>query len=271
MASLVMGGWGLRGYRVAVLTALAVLLGPSHAIADGERVITHQEAKSWSPDAQPARDYALTRAGHVSFSVFDMRGDQREFGGYGHAPMASTFKVMLLVAYLRRAGDRSLTDYDRSLLEPMIRRSDNETASRIDSMLGRGPIEKLANDAEMKSFRWADIWGRSKSTPRDQAFFMRTLHQYVPDRHWDYARRLLTSITPSQRWGIGQVPVRGWHLGFKGGWGSGTGLVNHQVVLLQKDGYRIGLAVFTENSPSHEYGKDTLEGVFRVLLRDLPR
>jgi len=65
--------------------------------------------------------------------------------------------------------------------------------------------------------------------------------------------------------------VRGWHLGFKGGWGSGTGLVNHQVVLLQKDGYRIGLAVFTENSPSHEYGKDTLEGVFRVLLRDLPR
>ena len=42
-----------------------------------------------------------------------------------------------MVAYLRRASDRSLTDYDKSLLAPMIRRSDNETASRIDSMLGR--------------------------------------------------------------------------------------------------------------------------------------
>ncbi|MEJ7876673.1 MAG: serine hydrolase [Solirubrobacterales bacterium] len=258
--------------HLAVLVALTVLLlGPSHATADGERVITHQEARSWSPDARPAREYAESRAGDVSFSVFDMRGRQRQFGGYGSAYMASTFKVMLLVAYLRRAGDRGLTGYDRSLLEPMIRRSDNETASRIDAMLGRGPIENLASDAGMKSFRWHNTWGLSRSTPRDQALFMRTLEQYVPDRHWDYARGLLASIIPSQRWGIGQVDLHGWHLHFKGGWGSGTGWVNHQVVLLAKDGRRIGLAVFTERSPSHAYGKDTLEGVFRRLLDDLPR
>ena len=79
----------------------------------------------------------------------------------------------------------------------MIRRSDNETASRIDAMLGRGPLEELADDAEMRSFVWNDNpWGQSKTTARDQAFFMRTLQQYVPDRHWDYARSLLASITP---------------------------------------------------------------------------
>ena len=236
----------------------------------GERVVTHAEAKTWSPDARPAREYAEGRAGDVSFSVFDMRGRQRQHGGYGHAYMASTFKVMLLVAYLRRAEDRGLTGSERSLLGPMIRRSDNETASRIDAMLGRGPIEDLASAAGMKSFRWHDTWGLSRSTPRDQALFMRTLERYVPDRHWDYARRLLASVTPSQRWGIGRIPLHGWHLYFKGGWGSGTGWVNHQVVLLAKDGRRIGLAVFTERSPSHDYGKETLEGVFRVLLRDLP-
>lgn len=254
-----------------IAIAAALLCVQPSVAASGERVITHAEAKSWSPDARPAKEYAQSRTGEVAFSVFDMRGRQREFKGYSSAPMASTIKVMLMVAYLRRASDRSLTDYDKSLLAPMIRRSDNETASEIDSMLGRAPLEELADDANMNSFQWNDIWGASKSTPRDQALFMRTLRHYVPDRHWDYARNLLTSITSSQRWGIGQVPVRGWHLHFKGGWGSRSGLVNHQIVLLSKDGRRIGLAVMTEHSPSHEYGEDTLEGVFRILLRDLPR
>ncbi len=259
----------MRPALAAVLPLLA-LMAP--AAAPAERDITHAEARSWSPDARPAKEWAQSRAGHVSFSVFDMRGRQREFGGYGHAYMASTYKVMLLVAYLRRARDRSLTGQDKALLEPMIRRSDDDAASRIDSMLGRGPLEELADDADMKGFVWRDTpWGLSKTTARDQALFMRTLQQYIPDRHWDYARHLLTSITASQRWGIGDVPVRGWHLHFKGGWGSGTGAVNHQVVLLSKDGRRIGLAVTTENSPSHDYGKATLEGVFRILLRDLPR
>jgi hypothetical protein len=260
-----------RALALGVICSSLLLAQPSSA-APAERVITHAEAKSWSPDARPAKEYAKSRAGDVSFSVFDMRGKQREFGGYGHAYMASTYKVMLMVAYLRRVRHRSLTGYDQSLLEPMIRRSDNETATRIDEMLGRRPLEELARDAEMRSFVWADNpWGQSRTTARDQAFFMRTLQHYVPDRHWDYARNLLASITPTQRWGIGKVPVRGWHLHFKGGWGSGTGWVDHQVVLLAKDGRRIGLAVMTERSPSHEYGKKTLEGVFRILLRDLPR
>jgi Beta-lactamase enzyme family len=259
-----------RAAALLVVAPVLLLAQPSHA-GPGERIITHAEAKSWSPDARPAKEYAQTRAGDVSFSVFDMRGRQRESGGFGHAYMASTYKVMLMVAYLRKASNRGLTSYDRSLLEPMIRRSDNDTASRIDSMLGRGPLEELADDAEMRGFVWNDNpWGKSKTTPRDQASFMRTLQHYVPKRHWDYARGLLNSITPSQRWGIGQVPLHGWRLHFKGGWGSGTGWVDHQVALLSKDGRRIGLAVMTENGPSHEYGKQTLEGVFRILLRDLP-
>jgi hypothetical protein len=261
--------------RAPVLTALVLgvtMVAPS-ALGDSrpQRVVTQEEAAAWSPDARPAKEYAQSRAGDVSFSVFDMRGRHREFGGYGRAYMASTYKVMLLVAYLRRVGDRELNRGDKNLLAPMIKRSDNDTATRIDEMLGRAPIENLADDADMRSFVWRDQpWGLCRTTARDQAYFMRTLRRYIPARHWDYARRLLSSITPSQRWGIGKVPLRGWHLHFKGGWGSATGWVNHQVVLLQKDGYRIGLAVMTEDSPSHSYASDTLEGTFRILLRDLP-
>jgi hypothetical protein len=68
--------------------------------------------------------------------------------------------------------------------------------------------------------------------------------------------------------GLGLPP--GWDLYFKGGWGSGSGAVDHQVVQLRNGHRRIGLAVLTEGNPSHTYGKATLEGVFRRLLEDLP-
>jgi hypothetical protein len=80
---------------------------------------------------------------------------------------------------------------------------------------------------------------------------------------------LLASITPSQRWGVGQVQPDGWKLYFKGGWGSGSGLVDHQVALLRRGEDRVGVAVLTANDGSHEYGKSTLQGVFGRLLRGL--
>ena len=38
----------------------------------------------------------------------------------------------------------------------------------------------------------------------------------------------------AQRWGIGRVDVDGFRLYFTGGWGSGTGRVEHQVALLTR-------------------------------------
>ena len=80
---------------------------------------------------------------------------------------------------------------------------------------------------------------------------------------------LLAHITPSQRWGIGQVQPRGWRLFFKGGWGSGTGLVDHQVALLTRENERVSLAILTYADGSHSYGKETLRGVAKRLLRAL--
>ena len=113
--------------------------------------------------------------------------------------------------------------------------------------------------------------GKSKTTARDQAFFMRTLKQYIPGRHWDYARSLLASITPLAALGHRSSPLRGWNLQFKGGWGSGTGWVNHQVVRLAKDGLPYRARGYDREQPLPRVRKQTLEGVFRILLRDLPR
>ena len=72
---------------------------------------------------------------------------------------------------------------------------------------------------------------------------------------------------PSQRWGIGRLKLPGWRVYFKGGWGSGSGAVDHQVALLTHGDTRLSVAVLTAANGSHATGKATLEGVFRRLLR----
>ena len=73
----------------------------------------------------------------------------------------------------------------------------------------------------------------------------------------------------SQRWGIGRLDLPDWRVYFKGGWGAGTGAVDHQVALLRRGDERIAIAVLTANNGSHAAGKRTLEGVFRRLLEGL--
>jgi hypothetical protein len=122
----------------------------------------------------------------------------------------------------------------------------------------------------MTSFEPAAIWGESHITARDQTKFFLRIDSFIPKLHRAYALRLLASVTPSQRWGIGEVAPKGWKLYFKGGWGSGTGLIDHQVALLVRGCARVCVAVLTMDDGTHPYGKDTLKGMFARLLRGLP-
>jgi Beta-lactamase enzyme family len=225
-------------------------------------------AQRWEPGVAGAAAWAAKRQGTVTFAVRTPdrlygRGLDRQF------PMASVLKAMLMTAYLRRVADRPLNSGDRALLRPMIRRSDNVTATHIRNLVGNGALLRLARRAGMTHFVVHPIWGLSLTTVRDQTRFFLRLEQLLPDRHRAYALRLLRSIVPSQRWGMAQVIPDGWTLHFKGGWGSGTGAVDHQVGLLRRGEDRVTIAVMTVNNPSHAYGKATLQGVSRRLLRGL--
>jgi hypothetical protein len=113
------------------------------------------------------------------------------------------------------------------------------------------------------------IWGHSRITAEDQARFFLRIDRLVPPRHRRYARYLLASVVPRQRWGIARVAPTGWQLYFKGGWGSGTGLVDHQVALLRNGDERVSVAILTEGNASHTDGKLTLRGLARRLVRGL--
>jgi hypothetical protein len=121
----------------------------------------------------------------------------------------------------------------------------------------------------MTRFHEDPVWGLSTTTPRDQTRLWLRIDHLIPRRHRAYAMQLLEHVTPSQRWGIGEVAPAGWTLAFKGGWGSGSGAVEHQSVLLTRGDDRLALSVMIVASPSHAYAKRTLRGVFARLLRGL--
>jgi hypothetical protein len=226
----------------------------------------------WRPNMQGAIKYAHSRTGDIAFAVrmpgkfYAYRPDHQEWS-------ASVLKAMLMVAYLDMpsVARRPLNSRDTGLLTPMITMSDNNAANQVDVIVGNARLSALAARVGMRSFvPVAPIWGESRITARDQTKFFLGIDSYVVPEHRAYAMHLLNSITPSQRWGIGEVAPRGWKLYFKGGWGSGTGLIDHQVALFTRGCARFSIAVLTMYDGSHDYGKETLREMFHILLRHLP-
>ena len=116
----------------------------------------------------------------------------------------------------------------------MVRWSDNVAATRVRDIVGNDGLVRLARRVGMRAFTPAAIWGLSRIDAADQTLFFLHIERFVPRRHRATALRLLSSIVPSQRWGIARVRPPGWALYFKGGWGSGSGAVDHQVALLRR-------------------------------------
>ena len=229
-------------------------------------------APAWSPGLRAADAYADGRPGTVAFAV---RTEKQVWGRDLDRPFqsASVVKALLLVAYLRQPDvrSRSLRPAERRLLSPMIRWSNNRHASAVVAGLGAARVDRVAHRAGMPRFRLAPWWGRSPITAREQSRFFLHLDALVPARHRAFAMGLLRTVVHTQRWGIGEVVPRGWTAYFKGGWGSGRELVDHQVALLTRGRERVSVAVLTTVTGGHAVGKATLRGVFRRLLRGLAR
>lgn len=261
----------MRRSPIVLLTTACMLL----ASPPGSAAVPAAAAQkpTWRPHVRAAIAYAATREGTVRLSV---RAAHRAWGWretWG-VPSASVVKAMLLVAYLDdpRVRDRPLGPADLALLSPMVRWSDNAAASAVLGFVGPGAVRALAHRAGMRRFALDPVvWGRSRIDADDQTRFFRWIDRRVVPRHRPTAMHLLASVVPDQRWGIGELRLRGWRRYFKGGWGSGTGLVEHQVALLRRGRQRVAVAVLTSGSPGHEYAKETLRGVFARLLTGLER
>jgi len=218
-----------------------------------------------APQLERAGDWAADRKGDVAWAVIDSRGNVHHRDGTRPFVSASTTKAMLLVASLRRVGDTPLAPATEKLLTPLIRRSSNRAAHRVRALVGDAGLVAVARAAGMKRFHPNGTWSEVQINAVDQARFFRRTARLVPPRHRPYARRLLSTIVPSQSWGIPRAARRaGARVFFKGGWRK---KLVHQAALVEtEDGRRLAIAVLTDRNPTHEYGRGTLEGVTRRLL-----
>jgi beta-lactamase family protein len=240
-------------------------------LATAGTTLARSAEEPWRPDVAAAKQYALQRHGTIAFAV---RTPTRSWGWHAYRtfPSASLLKAILLVAYLDRPTVRSrpLRASDRTLLAPMIRRSDNDAASRVLAIDGSRAVYAVARRAGMTRFRLVTgVWGLSHVDAAGQARFFLRIDRLVAPRHRAYALHLLNTITPGQRWGIARVRPPGWRLYFKGGWGSGTGWVDHQTALLTRGDQRVSVSILTFEDGSHPYGTQTLRGIAARLLRGL--
>lgn len=244
------------------------LLPPALLAPDPARGAHSSDARPGASEMRDARHFAADRAGTVSFALADgdrVRGSDvdRRFAS------ASLTKAMLLLAYLRqleRDGEH-LGEDARSLLEPMIRNSDNAAASHIERLLAPEVLDRLAKRAGMTRFTYTGDWANAQVTAADQARLFLRADQLTPPAHRDYARRLLSGIASEQSWGIPAAARPRWEVFFKGGWRpEAAGELVHQAALLERHDRRLGIAVLSDGNPSHAYGTTTVRGIAARLL-----
>jgi hypothetical protein len=216
-----------------------------------------------------AARYLAGRQGTKAFAVIDDKGALSGVHVHLRFHSASTVKSMLLVAYLQMvaAQGRRLDESDRALLYPMIHSSSNEAATEVLEAVGEHRLDEVARQAHMHDYvPGGATWGFTEISAADMARFFYIQDSLIPRAFDGYARWLLSTIEPSESWGIPAVARPEFEVFFKGGWlPEVEGLVN-QIARLERPGIKFALAVLTRHDPSMLYGEQTLEGVAAELL-----
>jgi len=212
------------------------------------------------------------RAGRTAFAVLDSSGHLSGLRVHEHFETASVVKVMMLTAYLQMlsAQHRGLRTADRSLLYPMIHISDNEAASAVLAIVGAPALARVAREAGMTDYApGVGWWAYTQTSAADQARLLFALDRLIPARFYGYARYLMSTIEPSQSWGIPPVARPRWQVFFKTGQLPEQGLYN-EVARLEGHGLTFAVAVLTDGDPSMGYGQQTIEEVGARLLERAP-
>ncbi|MEU8572587.1 serine hydrolase [Streptomyces asoensis] len=220
-----------------------------------------------------------SRRGTVAVGLYDRTTDTtctlRASTAYDSA---SVVKVTVLSALLwdaQRTG-RALTAREKSLATAMITKSDNASTTTLWRQLGMTKIKNFLTAAKMTQTEPGanGYWGLTQITVTDEQKLLKLLtarNAVLTDPSRAYVNTLMGQVVAAQRWGTpyGRPAGVSWHV--KNGWLSRAtlGWRVHSVGTFKGGGHDYVMTVLTHGNSTMDYGIATIQGVAKVIHKDL--
>ncbi|WP_329338926.1 class A beta-lactamase-related serine hydrolase [Streptomyces sp. NBC_00663] len=191
---------------------------------------------------------------------------------------ASVVKVTVLATLLwdAKKHDRYLTDRETTLAKAMITKSDNAATSTLWKQLGLTKIKGFLTAAGMTQTKpGADgYWGLTQITVTDEQKLLKLItasNTVLSDNSRTYIRKLMGQVISSQRWGTPYGAPSGVLVHVKNGWlqRSTHGWRVHSVGTFKGGGHDYMITVLTHGNSTMNYGITTIQGVAKVIHKDL--
>ncbi|MEV0616955.1 serine hydrolase [Nonomuraea sp. NPDC050404] len=228
--------------------------------------------------------YLRDRPGRAALAVYDRTtGARYAFRERTPFMLASVAKMDILLAFLLGQQGRRLSGYERELASRMIRQSDNDCAHELYMTIGgRHGLDRALHRLGVRHTRpgYGLSWGATRSRPSDQVKVLEQLTGPggpLPAHSRRYALGLMSSVEPSQAWGVSAAAARSsrGQVALKNGWlpaeaHDGLWTVN-SVGRVMARGHEMLIAVLSERSPAMGTGIDTVEHLSRLVVNALTR
>jgi beta-lactamase class A len=209
-------------------SAATVTTSPTPTGPSKEELAAQQRAKNVAALNAALKTYAKTFP-NFSVAVLDKKtGQQYSYRGTTTYDTASVVKVQVLACLLLTAQDkhRDLSSTELSLAQRMIRLSDNDATTSLFNRLGKNSaVQACDKRLGLTETKVNSAWGLTRTTVDDQ---VKLLAQLVSDKSpldedsRELAYDLMSTVDPSQDWGVPAVVKPGEKFTVKNGWDTRT-------------------------------------------------
>lgn len=285
----------LRRKAAAALVAVAAFVLAGCSNTPTHKAAAHMSAPSAGdcplPDAGfdcdfqrrivSVEEYLKTRPGTAGVVLHDQQTGAVWHNEHAGDPTwtASTIKLAMVVDLFSRdrAGEISLTDEDRSLIEAMLHSSDDDAADTLwyryageDHMAFNEnfPSYGMTSLVPQKGFTdYYPYWGFQKCTPEDLDRLIHYVLTDLPPDERTYILGEMRDVAPNQQWGVwGAGPAA--HPGNKNGWSEEEGGWVMNTVGFVGDDQRYTLAVMDnlKGQGGYDEGRETVTHVSELLF-----
>ncbi|RZB14661.1 hypothetical protein StrepF001_36675 [Streptomyces sp. F001] len=191
---------------------------------------------------------------------------------------ASIVKVTVLATLLwdAKKQGRYLTDREVSLTKAMITKSDNAATSTLWKQLGLTKIKGFLTAAGMTQTKPGanGYWGLTQITVTDEQKLLKLItvkNTVLSDNSRAYTLKLMGQVVSSQRWGTPYGAPSTVSVHVKNGWlqRATYGWRVHSVGAFKGGGHDYTVTVLTHGNSTMNYGITTIQGVAKVIHRDL--